>query len=100
MCILTTQGTAVRAALTYTPGESDDDILVTIAKTGDRTLACEAISGVGLCLAGVGYDLADLARDKLEGKSRRKNPPKGGDCFGGSAPAESDEEEVEVEEIS
>ena len=48
-------------------------VLSEIALGGSRSEASLACSGLGLCLAGVGYDLADLAVDKVKAKSARQS---------------------------
>jgi len=48
-----------------------EDILLKIALRGSRCDASLPCSGLGLCLAGVGYDLTDLAVDKVKAKSLR-----------------------------
>lgn len=53
-------------------GKNREDVLVDIALRGERAEASFACSGLGLCLAGVGYDLADLALDKTKTRGSRQ----------------------------
>ena len=43
------------------PSERNDNILVDICLSGDRSRAARALPGPPLCLAGVGYDKDDMA---------------------------------------
>lgn len=48
--------------------KDDDNVLVDIALSGDRSRVGYALPGVGLCFAGVGYDHRDLAFYKFQPK--------------------------------
>lgn len=59
----TLQATALREA-TLPIEDRDEDLLLKIAQTRERARASLAAPGIGLALAGVGYDLVDLAQHK------------------------------------
>lgn len=64
----------MRASVTHEADDSfvRENILLDIALRGEREDASVACSGLGLCLAGVGYDLTDLALNKVKVKSVRQ----------------------------
>lgn len=55
------QATAIREAVKDNTSERNDNILVDICLSGDRSRAARALPGPPLCLAGVGYDKDDMA---------------------------------------
>jgi len=59
--------------------ERDEDVLLKICDTRTRDRASYSLSGVGLCLCGVGYDINDLSIDRFiatNPKKIRKNQMK------------------------